>query len=187
LKVFKCTSLARPWEELGESVDGSALATRAEPFSLDAIPPEVIILTCGIDSQDDRLEVVIVGWTRAGQCLVLAYETIFGAINDNLLWQQVSELLAMAWAHPAAGKKLHIDSMCIDGGDGGHLEIVLQYCTPRSSRRVRCIKGVAGFSRKLIEPSKSKMHGGGRLWLCGVDAAKSLIFARLSRGNQIRF
>jgi phage terminase large subunit GpA-like protein len=186
LKVFYCTSLARPWEEQGETVDGSALSSRAEPFSLDTIPTEVILITCGIDCQDDRLEVVICGWSRTGECYVLAYETIFGAINDNLLWQQVSELLAMAWPHPAGGR-LRVDSMCVDGGDGGHLEIVLGFCTPRSSRRVRAIKGVAGFSRKLIEPSKSKMHGGGRLWVCGVDAAKSLIFARLQRGNQIRF
>ncbi len=71
MRVFVNTDLGQPYEEAGEQVDGSALAARAEPFSLTAIPPEVLTLTCGVDCQDDRLEPVITGWGRDGTCYVL--------------------------------------------------------------------------------------------------------------------
>jgi phage terminase large subunit GpA-like protein len=48
------------------------------------------------------------------------------------------------------------------------------------------IKGMYG-TRPDIQASKSKMKGGGRLWIAGVDGIKTTIFSRLQRGQMIRF
>src|SRR5262249_34840853 len=61
---FVNTILAQGWREAAVEVDENALAARAEPFSLDAIPPDVLLVTVGVDVQDDRLEASIVGWSR---------------------------------------------------------------------------------------------------------------------------
>jgi len=72
LQPFINCSLAQGWRAAGEDIDDTALASRVEPFSLDAIPPEVLVMTCGVDCQDDRLECTLAGWSRVpGECFVL--------------------------------------------------------------------------------------------------------------------
>ena len=186
LRVFWNTTLGRPWSEEADEVDERALAARAEPFSLDAMPAEVLALTAGVDCQDDRLEIVITGWSRSGVCFVLDHQVIWGAIGDEFTWRSLDELLRIRWAHPHGGR-LGIDALCIDGGDGGHLDLVMAFCAPRASRRVMCIKGAPGFARPAILASKSRMKGGGRLWIVGSDSLKARIFNQLQRGSSIRF
>jgi phage terminase large subunit GpA-like protein len=186
MRVFMNTDLGLPWAEEGDEVDASAVAARAEPFSLDAIPEEVLALTAGVDCQDDRLEAVICGWTRKGGCLVLGHETIWGAIDDDLTWRQLDDLLRATWPHPLGGR-LKVDACAIDSGDGGHAATVVAFCRSRAARRVMAIKGASGLSRLPLVASKSKMKGGGRLWIVGSDSVKSRIFDQLQRGTAIRF
>lgn len=72
----------------------------------------------------------------------------------------------------------------MDSGDGGHTQIVASFTRPRFGRRVVSIKGVAGFSRPFLQRSGTK---GQLLWLVGSDAVKSQLFARLARGEGVRF
>ncbi|MFZ1345706.1 MAG: terminase gpA endonuclease subunit, partial [Tabrizicola sp.] len=65
-----------------------------------------------------------------------------------------------------------------------HTEIVNSFARPRFGRRVVAIKGVPGFSRQFLQKSGTK---GQLLWLVGTDAVKSQLFARLSRGQGVRF
>ena len=186
MKAFVNTRLGEPWFDEGSALDESTLAARAEPFGPDAIPPEVLALTAGVDCADDRLEAVIVGWSRGSHAYVLSHEVIWGAIDDDLTWQQLDDLLRQRWHHPLGGQ-LKLDAVAIDGGDGGHLDQVMGFCRPRASRRVLAIKGAPGFSRPPLLAARSKMKGGGRLWIVGSDSIKSRIFDHLHRGKGIRF
>jgi phage terminase large subunit GpA-like protein len=188
LQVFTNTILAQGWREAAEEVDDTALQSRAEDFSLNNIPDEVLCVTCGVDVQDDRLECTIAGWTRANDCLVLAHEVIWGSPSDETTWQEMDELLRTRWRHPLGGQ-IRIEATAIDSGDGDHVDAVYAYCFPRLSHRVMAIKGVFG-SRPALEASKSAIGGGrtaGRLFLVGVDTVKGQILGRLARGSTIRF
>lgn len=127
---------------------------------------------------------MICGWTKTSACIVLAYEVIHGAIDDDLTWRQLDDLLRQRWQHPLGGQ-LKIDACAIDGGDGAHLAHVLAFCRARAARRVMCIKGAPGFTRPPLLASKSKMKGGGRLWICGSDTLKSRLFDQLQRGTAL--
>lgn len=186
MKAFSNILLGEAWNEEATEVDEAALSSRAEAFSLDEVPAAVLALTMGVDCQDDRLECVIVGWGRDGTCFVMAHEVIHGSIEDELLWRQLDELLRLRWVHPHGGR-LKIDACCVDASDGGHLQHVLSFCRPRSARRCLAIKGAYGFTRPPLVASKSKMRGGGRLWICGVDGIKGRVFEQLRRGTAIRF
>ncbi len=186
LQVFTNTILGQGWRGEGEEVEENALASRAEDFGLDRIPPEVLIVTIGCDLQDDRLECAICAWTKEGACLVLDHRVIWGAYDSDETWQELDQLLRSRWAHPLGGR-LKVDAACIDAGDGQHYPKVLAFCGPRAARRVMAIKGASGFSRPPIVASKSKAAGGARLWICGVDSLKATIFGRLQRGSAIRF
>ena len=83
LQTFVNTILGQGWREAGAEIDDAALQARAEPFGLDAIPADVLVLTAGVDVQDDRLEITIAGWTREGAALVLAHIVIWGSADDD--------------------------------------------------------------------------------------------------------
>jgi phage terminase large subunit GpA-like protein len=150
---------------------------------LDRVPAEVLVITLGVDTQDDRLECVVCGWTRTGECLVLAHEVIWGSYEDDATWGELDELLKSRWPHPLGGR-LRVDACAIDCGDGQHFEKVLAFCQPRASKRVMAVKGQAG-TRPSVVASKSKVKGT-RLWIVGVDGIKATIFDRLQRGRMIR-
>ena len=189
LQTFVNTILAQGWAKGGEEVDEHALQARAEPFGLDSIPREVIVVTAGADLQDDRIEIAVCGWTREGDCLVLAHFVIWGSPDDDTLWFEVDELLKTRWPHPHGGQ-IGIHTLAVDSGDGEWTARVYDYCFPRANRHVLAVKGMGG-SRPEIEASKGKIgaHGDrrGRLWIAGVDVIKTTLFDRLQRGQRIRF
>jgi phage terminase large subunit GpA-like protein len=186
LQTFTNTILAEGWSESGEEVDETALIARAEPFGLnDAIPPDVLLITCGVDVQDDRLEASVVGWSRKGEIFVLAHNVIWGSVDDDTTWSELDELLKSKWRHPFGGQ-IGVDACAVDSGDGEWTQRVYNFCFPRTSRRIMAIKGLGG-GRPDIMASKSKMKGGGRLWIVGVDNVKTTLFSRLQRGQMIRF
>jgi phage terminase large subunit GpA-like protein len=183
LRVFVNTILAQGWTEEGEEVDEDALKARAEEFSIEKIPAEVLALTCGVDVQDDRLEITIFGWAKDAM-LVLSHEVIWGTPDDNGTWIQLDELLTSKFTH-ASGAMMRIDATVIDSGDGDWTDVVYSFCFPRLNRRVMAGKGAAG-NRPAIIASKAKVKGG-RLFIVGVDTIKTVLLQRLSRGRTIRF
>ena len=186
LRVFVNTVLAEPWRAAeGDDLDETALGARAEPFSLDDIPREVLALTVGCDVQADRLEATVCGWDRDGVCYVLAHEVLWGATDDGAgeVWRDLDHLLRLRPDHPAGGK-LRIDGACVDAGDGGVMDTVQAFCAPRLGRRVFAIKGASGFARSSILRAKTK---GKPLFIVGSDSIKARIFDRLTKGRAIRF
>lgn len=182
LQTFVNLVLGEPWKTEGENLDENELYGRREPFDLSNIPEDVLFVTVGVDCQDDRLEAVIMGHGRS-DIFILDHRVFWGPIDGDSVWQELDLLLRETWPHPKGGT-LKIDAACIDSGDGGHTDIVNSFTRSRFGRRVVSIKGVAGFSRPFLQRSATK---GQLLWLAGVDAAKSQLFSRLSRGSGVRF
>jgi phage terminase large subunit GpA-like protein len=184
LQTFVNLVLGEGWREGGDELDDSELAGRAEAFSLDAVPADVLALTAGVDVQRDRLEVTFVGWTRDGVAYVLGHTVIWGLPDADATWTELDDVLKMRFDHPLGGK-IGLDAAAVDSGDGETMEAVYRFCFPRASRKVLAIKGVEG-NRPWIEKSKQKIPRGA-LWIVGVDGIKSHVTARLARSNSIRF
>lgn len=182
LQTFVNTILAQGWRESADQLDESDLASRAEPFGLSAIPPEVLFVTIGVDVQDDRLELVFVGHTKEGEALILGSSVVWGSPLQNDTWTELDDALRTTWPHPRGGT-LRVDAAIIDSGDGGVTDQVYAFARPRLGRRVFAGKGVGG-SRPIAERSKAK---GIALILVGVDAVKAQLLNRLARGRTIRF
>lgn len=180
LQGFVNTILAEGWKEAAEEVDEASLAARAEPWGLSSIPPEVLIVTVGVDVQRDRLECTFVGHSRTEQ-LVLGHAVIWGRPADDTTWAELDELLRSTWPHPKGGT-LKVDAAAIDAGDGELMDKVQSFCHPRFARRIVAIKGANG-NRPAIQASSTK---GSRLFIVGVDGLKSALLGRMSRGG-IRF
>ncbi|KAB1069248.1 phage terminase large subunit family protein [Methylobacterium planeticum] len=200
LRTFRNTLLGEAWSESVDVTTPDALATRAEAFGLNVqtpdgealdLPEAVLLLTCGVDVQPDRLEAVVYGWDRGGNAYALGHFVIWGNTLEGHVWRELDELLLQRWKHPL-GAKVGIEATCVDSSDGGTVEAVYAFCWPRLSRGVMAIKGMWG-RRPVVEQSKGKISGGaasgkGRLWIVGVDEIKQILLTKLARyPDQIRF
>lgn len=182
LRTFVNTILAQGWRADESDVDEGALEARAEPFSLDAIPADVLVVTVGVDVQDDRLEASIVGWSRT-DALVLGHVVLWGSPDGEDVWRDLDALLRTRWRHPGGGT-LGVDAAIVDSSD--RTDRVYAFTRGRASRRIFPGKGVAG-PRVVVEPSRSRFRGGIRLMLVGVDTIKSALYDRLARASGLRF
>ena len=110
------TILAEGWREAAEEADPGELASRAEDFGLDAIPPETLIVTAGVEVQHDRLETTFLGPGAGGVAGSRACGDR-GSPGDESKWAELEALLRRTWRHPGGGA-LRLDAAVIDSGDG---------------------------------------------------------------------
>jgi phage terminase large subunit GpA-like protein len=183
LQTFVNCTLAEGWDESTDQIDETALQNRAEDFSLEKLPREVLMITIGTDVQRDRLESTVLGHSRDGVTYILAHVVIWGAPDDDATWKQLDQLHNTKWKHPDGGE-LGVDAHCADAGDGVTMDDVLKYTKHRFNRRTLAIKGVAGDRPALTMTKTAK---GERLGLVGVDGIKSRLLNAVAHGSTIRF
>jgi phage terminase large subunit GpA-like protein len=181
LQVFVNTILAQGWREAAEEIDEASLAARAEPFGLDTIPPEVLLITAGVDVQRDRLEIVFLGHGR-DEVFVLSQSVIYGDPMGDDVWAELDDALRTIWTHPKGGI-LRVDAAAVDAGDGETMDRVIAFTGARMAKRIYAIKGAAG-NRPAIKASETK---GAKLFIVGVDSLKGQLISRLTRGKSVRF
>ena len=181
LKTWVNTFLGETWEEQGERLDEYDLMDRREDWG-DMLPEESVLLTCGVDTQDDRLEYEIVAWGRGEESWSIAYGALYGDPSTSELWNRLDGILQQKFEHPEFGEMI-IRATCVDSG-GHYTQQVYNYCKLRAGRRVFAIKGVGGEGKPIAgRPTKNNI-GKINLFPVGVDTAKELVYARLKMTDE---
>jgi phage terminase large subunit GpA-like protein len=176
LRVFVNTFLAETWEDQGETVGDIRFEDREEDFGA-SIPDDIVVITAGIDVQDDRLELELVGWGRDEESWSLDYKTLYGDPSTPHLWNDLDNILKASYT-TESGRQLGIRAACVDSG-GHYTQAVYNFVRPREGRRIFAIKGMAGEQRPLVgRPSKNNI-GKIKLFTVGTFPIKELIFSRL--------
>ena len=176
LKVFTNTVLAESWEETGEKIQENELRERAESWG-KKLPDDVCLLVAGVDTQDDRVEATILGFTRSEEVYVIDHHIIYGDPSGAQIWEDLDDVLLKKYKHPT-GVELTVKSTCVDSG-GHHTNSVYSFCKTRMSRRVFAIKGVGGKDRAMVgRPSKNNV-GRVHLYPVGSDTIKNHVYGRL--------
>lgn len=175
LRVWVNTYLGDTWEEQGDGIDETNLASHREEY--EGFPKSVHLLTAGIDVQDDRFEVEVLGWGRDEETWSVDHCILYGDPSAPAIWNDLDAYLSQQF-EGEAGRKLGIKSACIDSG-GHYTQAVYNFVRPREVKRIFAIKGIGGEGKPLVgRPSKNNI-GKIRLFPVGVDTAKELIYARL--------
>jgi phage terminase large subunit GpA-like protein len=178
LQGFINLKLGELWEERLAEIDPTGLRARAEDYPASPVPAGVGIITCGVDVQDDRLELEIVGWGRDGESWSLDYRVLHGDPSTSSLWLDLARVLETTTFDHPNGPRLRIAASAVDSG-GHHTQAVYSFVAPRFYQRIWAIKGVAGPGRPVMgRPSRNNI-GKVHLFPVGVDAAKTLIYQRL--------
>ena len=191
LKVVYNTLLGQLWEDRGDLEDEDTMLARREDYGTRSdgtpveLPDGVLVLTCGVDTQDDRLEGEIVGWGRYQESWGIKKFIIMGDPNDDAPWLRLDGYLDHYYSF-ANGKSMKIARTFVDSG-GNKTQSVYKHCRERFGKGVFAIKGKGGesvpFTRK---PSTVDVVLNGRavaktyLYTIGVDAGKtSLLYGAL--------
>ena len=175
LRVWTNTYLGQPFEDAGEQVDDFMLAERRE--GMPYVPDDVVLLTAGVDVQDNRLEISIIGFGRDDESYVIDHVTLYGDPSTPQLWTNLDSNLNRQF-ETESGRQIAIRGACVDSG-GHFTNSVYAYCKKNQGRRIFAIKGVGGEGKPMIgRPSKNNIAKC-PLFPVGVNTAKDLVFARM--------
>ncbi len=176
LRTFINTSLAECWEEGGEVIDDNSLFSRRERYG-PVVPMDAAILTAGIDCQDDRLECEIVAWGEAEESWSMEYKVFHGDPARPDVWNDLDAFLGQTWEHES-GVHLRVACACIDTG-GHHTSDAYAFVKPRQARRIYAVKGSSIAGSPLVSRPSVNNTGQVKLFMIGVDTAKSSVYARM--------
>ena len=187
LKTFVNDRLAEAWEDPAMlAVKMNVIADRAESYRLRVAPLGVCAITAGVDTQDNRLAVQIVGWGKGMAAWTLDYIELMGDPADDAVWVSLTELLNRPIEH-ANGHRLPILATAIDAG-GHRTEAVKDYVRRRMIKRPTVIFGaIPNNAPVLSRPKAQDVNWRGKIDKRGVFihhvgtvAVKNVLFGRLS-------
>ncbi len=166
----------------GRRIEASVLLERREVYDAE-VPDGVALITIGVDTQDYRIELEVVGWGRDEESWSIAYEVIEGEMSDPLVQQRLDTFLQRRW-RKANGVTLAAAAVCQDSG-GHHTQHVYDFCKARLGRRVWAIKGASekDGARNPVWPTKKpqkKTKASFRPVMIGGNTARDVVRARLA-------
>lgn len=190
LQVFYNTTLGELWEDRGNLADDEALLERREDYGQDEsgkpieLPEGVLVLTCGVDTQDDMFSYEVVGHGRFEETWGIKYGRIYGDPHDAETWAALDEVIDHVHKF-RDGKGLKISYTFVDSG-GHKTQDVYRECSKRIHKRVFAVKGQGGDGIPYTKPpSKVKIVVNGRvigtayLYALGVDSGKADIMSNV--------
>ena len=152
------------------------------------MPDGVLLLTAGVDVQDNRLAVSIWGWGTGEEAWLIEHTEIWGDPSRAELWKQLDVLLL--GEYPRGEKVLKVAQTCIDSG--GHFTgEVYQYARERRPHGVVAIKGAStrgkppiGREAKVDLNLKGKiLKKGASVFSVGTDTIKDTLYGRLRHND----
>lgn len=179
LKVWVNTSLGETWEEKGESADEDTLISRRENYKAD-LPQGVLVVTAGIDVQDDRFEIEITGWGNGYESWGIKTDKIYGDLeNSEEPWKALERYLDKE-LYFENGNSLLIAASCIDTG-GHHTTKTYKWLKKimAKGKRVYGIKGMGGHGLPLIYKISTNNSEKVKIFILGVDSGKETLMERL--------
>lgn len=189
LKTFVNTVLGETWEDRGEGADDTEIYKRREVYNAE-LPDGVLLLTAGVDTQDDRLEVEVVGWGVGYESWGIRKFEIYEDPSQESTWEHLEEYIRTSKFKFENGNELSIAGACVDTG-GHHTNQVYKFIRAMEKKHVP-IYGIKGYSntpgipliykrtKVEIKNANGKVIDTTHIMILGVDAGKEDIMAWLN-------
>ena len=178
LKTFINTALGEPWEERGEAADDNALLSRRERYNAD-LPDGVLLVTAGVDVQDNRLEAEVTGWGKGYESWGISYKKVMGSPEKEDTWDKLEQFLDTEF-YFENGNSLLIAATCVD--TGGHFTTEAYKFLKkmrRKQKKIFGIKGMGGEGIPLINKISTNNVEKIPIFILGVDSGKEILITRL--------
>lgn len=164
LQVIRNQCWGETWSAVGSDISYNLIQSRCEHYIREDtgevvdVPSGGLVLTAGVDVQDDRLEVEVLASGRYDETWSVDYAVLYGPtefIGDRqfldpntgqpTVWGLLADYLDRKWIH-ASGQEMPIECTLVD--TGGHMgEQVHAFCRMFEHRRIYPSKGQYGWGK----------------------------------------
>jgi phage terminase large subunit GpA-like protein len=188
IKTVVNTTLGLSFEEQGDRPAAQTLKERCEPYDLLSVPRGGLVLTGGVDVQDNRIVVIIRAWGRGLENWLIYFGEIYGdpSLGDEIeggVWTELDDLMSRTFRH-ASGAELSVLAIGVDSGFC--TQEVYNYCRKRKPRFF-ALKGQSQAGKPILgRPTPQDVIWNGQkladsveLWPVGSDTTKEDIYSKL--------
>ena len=185
LQTFVNTRLGETFEpDHVAKVSAEGLLQRVDDYAEGTVPVDVVLITQGVDVQQDRLEISTWGWGPGETAYLIDHQQLWGDPIRPEVWQQLDALITTEWQR-VDGYKLRSKATAVDSGF--MTATVYQYARERQALGVIAIKGQSQRNkpplgkpvRVDINRKGQTLKKGGTVYPVGSDTIKSLLIGRL--------
>jgi phage terminase large subunit GpA-like protein len=188
LRVFQNTSLGLTYEtSVGTRLDWKSLYFSNRDTYLEGrelLIDDVLLITCGVDVQADRLELGAVGYAENKESFFLDYQVFLGDTTQPEVWAKLTDYITNTkWKLRSTGAEIPITLTAVDSGY--NTQIVYNYCRTKMNKVIPIkgnpnLRASAGLPRQVdITLKKQRVASGVRLFPLGVNVIKGDLFSRL--------
>lgn len=177
LITFTNTTLGEVWEETQDKVEWDALYGRREVWAAQ-VPQRAVLLTGGIDTQDDRYEGRVWAWGPGEEVWLVHRFILMGDPASEELRRKVGIELQRQFAR-ADGLLMKVDRWAWDSG-GHYTDEVYGESRKHGVLWVIPTKGANVYGKPIASMPRTK-NAKSKVYLTeiGTDNAKELIYSRL--------
>lgn len=156
-RVFWNDTLGLAYESLGDAPDWEKLRDRASEshYPRGVVPAGALVVTIGVDCQQDRVEWQVVGWGREARRWIVEYGVFPGHISSEGTQAALDQLTRQTWPN-AGGHRLPADVLAIDGN--AWTEDVWGWVRKHPQSRVMMLRGVGAETAPLLARVKRERN-----------------------------
>ena len=197
--IFQNSKLGKPYAYRSkDNLDHEQLQALADDYPELTVPKGGLIVTAGIDVQDDRLAIIIRAFGRNEESWLVLWKEISGDTVDknDPVWDELDQILFNGFEHETLGR-VFLSAASFDSSDGGTNHAVYHYVRTRSKKHRRvhlmAIKGDSNDNGKReifrLPSAKIDHHNAKRttkadkhgvlVYLVGTHKAKDILSKRL--------
>jgi len=149
-----------------------------------------LVLTAGVDVQDDRIECDVWGWAEGTTSWLIDHLVIPGSPREAEPWDALAGILARDWRRTGGGT-VRVAKACVDTGGRDTAAVYGQLRRLRDPR-IAPTKGVDGWNRAQPVQGPTwvdalvngrKLRHGLKLWTVSVSTWKADLYRRLWLGR----
>ncbi|WP_439579339.1 phage terminase large subunit family protein [Elioraea sp.] len=179
IRAFRNTVLGETWQERGDAPDWQRLIERREPYPLGIVPEGAVVLTAGVDVQDDRIECDVWAWARGFTSWLVDHVVLAGNPRDAEVWDRLAAVLERDWPDEH-DRHRRIALACVDTGGRDTTAVYRHLVRLRRPGLIVPTKGVDGWNRTEPVRGPTKVFNGLlRLWTVATATWKAELYRRL--------
>lgn len=177
LQTFINTKLAETWELKFGGGKQLTAGNACEDYDDENLPDNILLITCAVDTQDDRLEMLSQGWGQKRERWNIEHKIFWGDTSRDAVWFELDEYLKRKYR--VGGRDLPIAITGIDSG-GSRTQEVYNFVKSRQHRRIFALKGSSSYYAPVANNGRQVGIQRVMLYEVGTDTAKdSILYSSL--------
>ncbi|HDP9624463.1 phage terminase large subunit family protein [Escherichia coli] len=179
LSTFYNTVLGLPFDDLNEELESSKLEALKTDISIRNIPEDTMFITAGVDQQQDRLEITLMGHNEKTVYILdhRSFMTMNAEVIDSPAYKELLAYIRAPFKTPS-GRKVPVAWVNVDSSNGRATKTIYRFCSQWTN--LKAIKGASSVDAPYV-PTKVTKTGGYELYMIGVNQGKNLVRELLNR------